>query len=362
MSTPKSPCSIRVRFSWKSASWRRCNALDRAAVFVEAVGEGPVVVPVRDEKLVVLDADGVFLDAGAVAVAEDPQLALDGDDLVQRGDEEVAGADGGVADRQVVDQRVGRFPRLRIGRVQALLQIGEGPDLFHSRHIGPELLRHRPPEGLPADVHGDEAGGEKGAFPVAVDLLEDEAQDRGVDDGPGRLADAARPFAAEIVGVQETEEVGRGGKEPFPPFARFVLEDRAAVQRKLQAALEVGDMDRLALQIRLFEKGTVQVGNEAEFLRHGTPPLLRADRQDFEEQLFESVEILQGVRAEKGVAFVPAVPGDEPPLEELQEENPVDPGDAELQGGAEDPLVGVAFRSPAWWPRRREGSPGPSGR
>ncbi len=46
--------------------------LDRTAVFVEAVGEGLFVVPVRDEKLVVLDADGVFLDAGAVAVAEDP--------------------------------------------------------------------------------------------------------------------------------------------------------------------------------------------------------------------------------------------------------------------------------------------------
>ena len=92
------------------------------------------------------------------------------------------------------------------------------------------------------------------------------------------------------------------------------------------------------------KRGTVQIGNEAEFLRHGTPPFLRADRQDFEEQLFESVEILQRVRAEKGVAVVPVIPGDEPPLEEFQEENPVDPGDAELQGGAEGPLVGVAFR------------------
>ncbi len=123
----------------------------------------------------------------------------------------MAGADGGVADRQGFDQRVGRFPRVRIGRVQAFLQIGKGPDFFHSRYMGPELLHDRPPEGLPADVHGDEAGGEKGAFPVAVDLLEDEAQHRGVDDGPGRLADAARPFTAEIEGVQETEEVGRGG-------------------------------------------------------------------------------------------------------------------------------------------------------
>lgn len=44
------------------------------------------------------------------------------------------------------------------------------------------------------------------------------------------------------------------------------------------------------------------------------------------------------------MVLISAVPGDKPPLEELQEENPVDPGDAELQGGAEDPLVGVAFR------------------
>ena len=37
----------------------------------------------------------------------------------------MAGTDGRIADLQAVDQRVGLFPRLRIGRVQAFLQIGE---------------------------------------------------------------------------------------------------------------------------------------------------------------------------------------------------------------------------------------------
>jgi len=55
-------------------------------------------VGVSDDEFVVGDFDVVFLEAAAVGVAEDAEFVLDGDEFVESGDEEVAGAYGGVAD------------------------------------------------------------------------------------------------------------------------------------------------------------------------------------------------------------------------------------------------------------------------
>ena len=68
------------------------------------------------------------------------------------------------------------------------------------------LLHHGAADGLAADVHGDEAGSEEGAVLVAVDLLEDQPQHRGVDDALVLFLYLGASLAAEIVGVQKFEE------------------------------------------------------------------------------------------------------------------------------------------------------------
>ncbi len=131
----------------------------------------------------------------------------------------MAGAHGGVADLQAVDNPVGLLPVL-----DAIINLIEGPAGPAFRLI--EFPHHGSPRGIPADLHGDEAGREKRAFLVAVDFFENQPQHGSIDQGFMFFLDVFGAFAGKVVGIQKREEIMKGVHVAGGALAGVLLQHR----------------------------------------------------------------------------------------------------------------------------------------
>src|SRR5690606_24016281 len=94
---------------------------------------------------------------------------------------------------------------------------------------------------------------------VAVDLLEDQTENRGVYQAFALLADLFTAFRREIVSIQKPEEI----VERIEAVASLLVEHTPAVDRHVGLIIQAGDPGGLALEWRNVKQRAVQIGNVA---------------------------------------------------------------------------------------------------
>ena len=101
--------------------------------------------------------------------------------------------------------------------------------------------------------------------------------------------------------------------------------------------LEAVDADDVVLQVADLEQGAVEVGDAGEVAHEGLP-LAHRPVEDVEKQGVERVVVGDACGGEEAVVGPAAVVGHQLGFEKLEEQDAVDPGEAELEGHGKLPL------------------------
>ena len=197
---------------------------------------------------------------------------------------------------------------------------------------------------LAAHIHRDEAGREEGAVLVAVDLLKDEAQHGGVDEGFVVLLYVFRSLRTEVVGIEKFEEVGQRGDLAGHFFALLVLQHGIGQDGQDLFVLQIGDKQRDLLDVRGFEEGAVEIGHLFKDPDHIGIALVVPACQYLKKQAVEVVEVFDLIHIEKGVRLIPFMIGDQLRLQELQKQNTVDPRDTQFQRDIEEAFLRIGAK------------------
>ena len=243
-----------------------------------------VAVVIPHDQFVVFDGHEIFLQPLSVPIIQNPQIAFDGNQFVQRGDEEMAGADRRIADFQAVDNLV----RLRavFDVVVQLIKPGALPPLALV-----ELLDNGAAQRLAAHVHRDEAGREKRAVFVAVDLLENQAKHRSVDQRFVVFLNPLAAVAGEIVGVEKREQILQRRQAARPPLAVRIFQHGGGVQRQRVILVQAADVERRFFKLGRLEERAIEIRHVGERLFDLRRALFGLTRQHVEKELFQRVEI-----------------------------------------------------------------------
>jgi len=207
-----------------------------------------------------------------------------------------------------------------------------------------KLLHDGLADRLAAHIHRDEAGCEEGAVLVAVDLLKDEAQHGGVDEGFVVLLNVFRSLRTEIVGIEKFEEIGQRGELAGHFFALLVLQHGIGQDGQDLFVLQIGDKQRNLFDVRGFEEGAVEIGHLFKDPDHIGIALVVTACQYLKKQAVEVVEVFDLVHIEKGVRLIPLMVGDQLRLQELQKQNTVDPRDTQFQRDIEEAFLRVGAK------------------
>lgn len=291
---------------------------------------------IGDDEFVIDHLDAVFLESLSLPVLEDAQVVFDGDHLIERRDEEVSATHGRVTDLDGVDDVVG----LGAGFATIADQVVYLADVFTLPALAfVKLLHDGLADGLAAHIHREE-----GAVLVAVDLLKDEAQHGGVDEGFVVLLNVFRSLRTEVVGVEKFEEVGQRGEFAGHFFALLILQHGIGQDGQDLFVLQIGDKQRDLLDVRGFEEGAVEIGHLFKDPDHIGIALVVPACQYLKKQAVEVVEVFDLVHIEKGVRLIPLMIGDQLSLQELQKQNPVDPRDTQFQRDIEEAFLRIGAK------------------
>ena len=296
---------------------------------------------IGDDEFVIDHLDAVFLESLSLPVLEDAQVVFDGDHLIERRDEEVSATYGRVTDLDGVDDVVGLSAGFATiaDPVVYLADVLTLPALAFVK-----LLHDSLADRLAAHIHRDEAGREEGAVFVSVDLLKDEAQHGGVDEGFVVLLYVFRALRTEVVGIEKFEEVGQRGELAGHFFALLVLQNGIGKDGQDLFVLQVGDKQRDLLDVRGFEEGAVEIGHLFKDPDHIGIALVVTACQYLKKQAVEVVEVFDLVHIEKGVRLIPLMIGDQLRLQELQKQNTVDPRDTQFQRDIEEAFLRIGAK------------------
>src|SRR5690606_7017959 len=90
-----------------------------------------------------------------------------------------------------------------------------------------EFLDYCFPDRFAAHIHRDETGGENRAVLVAVYFLENESENRRVDQGFVVFLDVLRSLTGKIVSIEKLKEIMKSVHFAGPPFPKRILDDSA---------------------------------------------------------------------------------------------------------------------------------------
>ena len=166
-----------------------------------------------------------------------------------------------------------------------------------------EFLAHGAAQGFAAHVHGNKAGGKKGAVAVAVYFFKNESEYRCVDHVAVVGLDAGAGVAAEVVGIEESEEVVEGVEGSAAAFAAAVEQHGVGRQGHFEPVFEGREAQGAAFEFGLFEERAVEVGYAGVFFEHGVAALVFGHGEHMEKKFVEFVEVahLVGVEQAGGV-------------------------------------------------------------